>query len=137
MKRLLITASLLVCASFLNAQNVPYKVVFDLTSKDTNDHKMVIRWMSEISKTRPDAQLEVVLYGQSLDMVTKDKTVAASAIQELSANKNLSFKVCQVTMNRYRVDKSQLVPGVAVVPDGIYEIITRQKEGWGYIKATH
>ena len=137
MKRLLLIASLLVCSSLLHAQNVPYNVVFDLTSQDTNDHKMVIRWIREISKSRPDAQLEVVLYGQSLDMVTKDKSVAAAAIQELSANKNVSFKVCNAAMNRVHLDKTQLLPGVAVVPDGIYEIIAKQKEGFGYIKATH
>jgi intracellular sulfur oxidation DsrE/DsrF family protein len=37
-------------------------------------------------------------------------------------------------MQRYNIDKSQLIPGVEVVPDGIYEIITKQREGWGYIK---
>ncbi len=137
MKHLILIASLLVFTSFLYAQNVPYNVVFDLTSKDTNDHKMVIRWVSEISKSRPDAKLEVVLYGQSLGMITKDKSVVAGAIQELSANKNVAFSVCNIAMNHMNVDKSQLLPGVSIVPDGIYEIITKQKEGWGYIKATH
>src|SRR5262245_54000564 len=31
--------------------------------------------------------------------------------------------------------KDQLLPNVATVPDGIGEIVARQKEGWGYIKA--
>jgi hypothetical protein len=40
-------------------------------------------------------------------------------------------------MKSQKVDVSQLLPGVQTVPDGIYEIITKQKEGWGYIKASH
>jgi uncharacterized protein len=40
-------------------------------------------------------------------------------------------------MKNNNVDKSQLIPGVQVVPDGIYEIISKQKQGWGYIKASH
>jgi intracellular sulfur oxidation DsrE/DsrF family protein len=40
-------------------------------------------------------------------------------------------------MNRYKVEKDQLVEGVEVVPDGILEIIQRQAEGWGYIKEAH
>ena len=122
----------------LRAQTiVPYNVVFDLTSKDTNDHKTVIRWLDAITKERPDAKLEVVLYSQSLDMVTKEKSVVAPALERLTQNKNIRASVCAATMKRYNVDASQLVPGVTVVSDGIYEIISRQKEGWGYIKATH
>jgi intracellular sulfur oxidation DsrE/DsrF family protein len=37
-------------------------------------------------------------------------------------------------MKNHNIDASQLLPGVGIVPDGIYEIMTRQREGWGYIK---
>ncbi|WP_121353212.1 DsrE family protein [Flavisolibacter nicotianae] len=137
MKRLLFFLGLMAGSLFSLAQSVPYNVVFDLTSKDTNDHKMVVRWLSEISKERPDAKLEVVLYGQSLDMVQKDKSAVAPALQELTQNKNIAVKVCAAAMKRHNVEASQLLPGITIVPDGIYEIITRQKEGWGYIKAAH
>ena len=136
MKPLILFASLL-SSAVLYAQNVPYNVVFDLTSKDTNDHKMVLRWMDAISKENPGAKLEVVLYGQSLDMIRKDKSVVAPDIAQLTQKKNLSIKVCAAAMKRHQIDASQLLPGVVIVPDGIYEIISRQKEGWGYIKAAH
>ena len=122
--------------NFLYAQAPDYKVVFDLTSKDTTDQKTVIRWINGITSTNPNAKLEVVLYGQSLDMVVKDRSVAANDIPKLTENKNISFKVCAVAMKKHQIDKSMLLPGVEIVPDGIYEIITKQKEGWGYIKAT-
>ena len=137
MKPLFLFVCLILASSFLQAQTVPYNVVFDLTSKDTNDHKSVIRWLTEISKERPDAKLEVVLYGQSLDMVQKDKSVVAPALMQLTQNKNVAVKVCAAAMKRHNVDASQLLPGIGIVPDGIYEIITKQKEGWGYIKAAH
>jgi intracellular sulfur oxidation DsrE/DsrF family protein len=38
-------------------------------------------------------------------------------------------------MKNNNVTADQLLPGIHVVPDGIYEIITKQREGWGYIKA--
>ena len=118
---------------FLSAQS-DYKVVFDLTSNDTMNHKAVIRWTNEIIKASKDAQVEVVFYGNSLDMVQKDKSVVADDVAKLSANKNVSFKVCSVAMKAHNVDKSQLIPGVETVPDGIYEIVTKQREGWAYIK---
>ncbi|MEO8567756.1 MAG: DsrE family protein [Ginsengibacter sp.] len=119
---------------FLSAQS-DYKVVYDLTSNDTMNHKAVIRWTNEIIKASKDAQVEVVLYGNSLDMVQKDKSIVADDIAKLVSNKNVSFKVCSVAMKAHGVDKSQLIPGVETVPDGIYEIVTRQKEGWAYFKA--
>jgi intracellular sulfur oxidation DsrE/DsrF family protein len=43
--------------------------------------------------------------------------------------------VCEIAMRNQKLEKSQLLPNVAIVPDGIGEIVARQKDGWGYIKA--
>ena len=136
-KSIFIIALVFLSSHFLMGQTPDYKVVFDITSKDTSDHKAVIRWLTEISNSTPDAQLEVVFYAQSLGMVTKDKSAVADAVTGLAKNKNISFKVCAIAMKNQNVEKSQLLPGVEIVPDGIYEIISKQKQGWGYIKATH
>lgn len=127
---------LLLLSFFLSAQP-NYKVVFDVTSSDTMDHKMAIRWMTGVLNAEPTAKVEAVFFGQSLAMITKDRSVVADAITKLSNNKNASFKVCTVSMKAHNVDVSQLVPGVETVADGIYEIITKQREGWGYIKVSH
>jgi uncharacterized protein len=137
MKQFFLFLSLTFFAIISVAQTVPYNVVFDLTSKDTNDHKMVVRWLDGISKERPDAKMEVVLYGQSLDMVRKTKSTVAPMLMQLQQNKNISVKVCAASLKRHNIDRSELLTGVDIVPDGIYEIISRQKEGWGYIKAAH
>lgn len=132
-KKMLIVALALMPA-FALAQAGPYKVVFDITSSDTAAQKAVIRQMRGISQSRPDAQLEVAVYGDALPMLMKDKSIVADAIQELSSSKKASFKACAATMKRNNIDKSQLIAGVDVVPDAIFEIVTKQHEGWGYIK---
>jgi uncharacterized protein len=136
MKRIIFLVSLLCFYTLLQAQK-DYKVVFDLTSRDSVDHKNIIRWLNEITAAEPGANLEVVLYGKSLDMVTKDKSVVSNAVQQFASRPNVAFKVCAIAMKNNNVDKTQLLPGVQVVPDGIYEIIEKQKEGWGYIKVSH
>ena len=135
MKPLFSVLVLLLTCSFLQAQTVPYNVVFDLTSKDTNDHKSLVRWINGISQEKPEAKLEVVLYGQSLDMVRKGKSSVAPALIQWQQNKNIAVKVCAAAMKRHNIDASELLPGVGIVPDGIYEILLRQKDGWAYIKA--
>ncbi len=136
MKRnIIITSLMLLICNFSIAQSAPYKVVFDVTTKDTIVHQMVIRWVKEILSTSPTANVEIVFYAKSLDMITKDKSVVANDVIQLAANKNVSFKVCEVAMKNNMVEKNQLLKGVETVPDGIYEIISRQHDGWGYIKA--
>jgi intracellular sulfur oxidation DsrE/DsrF family protein len=135
-KNILLISSLFFVAHFLQAQP-NYKVVFDLTSKDTSDHKNVIRWLKEISESTPDAKLEVVMYAQGLSLVTKGKSQYEDAVTKLAKNKNISFRVCRIAMKNQNIDMSQLLPGVETVPDGIYEIISKQREGWGYIKTAH
>jgi intracellular sulfur oxidation DsrE/DsrF family protein len=134
MKKHFILFALLLCTIAVQAQTPDYKVVFDMTNKDTASHKTVIRQTSGIAKSSPGAQLEVVIYSGALDMVVQGKSIVADAVQELIKNKQATFKVCEVTMKRHNIDKSQLIPGVEVVPDGLYEIITKQRQGWGYIK---
>ena len=117
------------------AQTPDYKVVFDLTSKDPNVHQSVIRWLNGISKSDSNAQMEVVFYGKSLDMIVKDRSSVAADVIRLAENKNIAFRVCAVAMKNQNISESQLLPGVKTVPDGIYEVIAKQREGWGYIKA--
>ncbi len=138
MRKIIVFAGLLtVSATVIQAQSKNYKVVFDMSSKDTVNHQTVIREITLIKKANPQAKLEVVVYGQGLDLVVKDKSTKTEAIQEILKDENVSFKVCAMTMQRNKVDESQLVPGVQPVADGIYEIVTKQQDGWGYIKVAH
>ena len=136
MKKLIMLPLLLLLAGFLSAQP-NYKVVFDVTSQDTTDHKLAIRWANEVLKAEPTAQVEIVLFGKSLAMINKERSIVADALTQLTSNKNASVKVCRVAMKANNVDESQLVPGVQTVADGIYEIISKQRQGWGYIKVSH
>lgn len=138
MKRhLLLIVLFMFSAQFLLAQSHPYNVVFDLTSKDTVSQMAVIRWINEIIKSNPNAKLEVVMYGQGTDLVVKDKSLVADDVTRLAQNKNVSFRVCAIAMRNHNIDKSRLLPGVDTVHDGIFEIVSKQGEGWGYIKIAH
>lgn len=135
MKKLLLITGVLTLFSVFSFSQTPYNVVFDLTTGDTSVHQSVLRWLNSISSTNPNAKLEVVLYGKSLPMVTRNKSTVEKPLQEVLQHKNVSFKVCEMAMKRYQLEKSQLLPGIGTVPDGIFEIVARQSEGWGYIKA--
>jgi intracellular sulfur oxidation DsrE/DsrF family protein len=134
MKKITLLACLVTIASLARAQNADYRVVFDMTSRDSLNQQGVVRELNLIREGNPDAKLEVVMYGQGIDIAIKGRSSQEGAIQKLLTDKGISFKICAIAMKRNNVDKSQLIPGIEVVPDGIYEIISKQREGWGYIK---
>lgn len=135
MKRIfLIVSAWLFFNSPLFAQKRPYKVVFDLTSKDSIAQQSVMRWIKEILSNEPSALIEVVMYGQGIDMVVQNHSSYPAEIEKLAGNQQVSFKVCAIALKNHQYVPSQLLAGVSTVPDGIYEIISKEAEGWGYIK---
>jgi uncharacterized protein len=138
MKRIFFLAAfsfVLLIQSF--AQAKPYKVAFDLTTSDTATHQRVIRWINMIIASAPDAKIAVVFYGKSLPMVETNESSVANDVKKLAAGKNVTFTVCEQAMKVHNVDKGMLLPGVKTVPDGIYELISKQADGYGYIKVTN
>jgi uncharacterized protein len=115
----------------------PYKVVFDLTSDDPLDQGAVLRWLREVGAANPQTEMEVVMYGRGLALVMPERSARLDEVKEAIARPHVSFKVCEIAMKNQKVEKSQLLPGVGTVPDGIGEIVAKQTHGWGYIKAVH
>ena len=134
MKTYLTTIVLLFVSTIMIAQEKPVKIVFDVTSDDKKVHEATMRHVKFMSQAYPDSEFEVVMYSGSIDMVLKEKSTVAVDMEALAKKDNISFVICEGTMKRHEVDKSQLISGVTTVPDGILEIIMKQAEGWGYIK---
>jgi len=141
MKRILsfvCLAVLMIGAAAVWAQSTqpkPYKVVFDLTTDDPQDQAAVLRWIREVASVNPQSEMEVVMYGRGLALVVTGRSAMADDVKQAISRPHVSFKVCEIAMRNQKVDKNALLPNVATVPDGIGEIVARQREGWGYIKA--
>ncbi|WP_018477725.1 DsrE family protein [Pontibacter roseus] len=109
------------------------KIVYDLSVADTTMHAGLMRQLNNIKRGWPDAQIEVVVHGKALNLLVTGKSTQANAIKELQA-KGVVFAACENTMKRAKVEKSQLLPNIPTVPMGIGEIVSKQEEGWSYIK---
>lgn len=135
--RVLLAVPVLLLAGFTGRQANDYRVVFDLSTDDARSQQAVIREINVVKGSSPDAQLEVVVYGQGLGLVMTGKSTQADAIEQVLAGRKATFKVCALSMKQQNVTKDQLLPGVEVVPDGIREITSREQHGWGYIKMAY
>ena len=129
--------ALLLIPGFVHAQAYPYRVVFDLTSRDSLEQKAVLRWLREVGTSSPNAQMEVVMYAKGFELVMPERYSYIADVKEAMKNPNVTFKVCAIALKNNNVDKSQLLAGVQTVPDGIYELVAKQQDHWGYIKVMH
>jgi hypothetical protein len=136
-RTLLIGLFALLGPGLVQAQRQPYRVVFDLTSRDTLEQKAVLRWLREVGNSSPNAQMEVVMYGKGFELVMPERSAYTADVKEAMKNRNVTFKVCAIALRNNNIDKSQLLAGVQTVPDGIYELVSKQQDHWGYIKVMH
>jgi intracellular sulfur oxidation DsrE/DsrF family protein len=138
MKRVIIVACIAALSlGFAHRQAQPYRLAFDLTSGDSLDQKAVLRWIRETSAASPEVQIEVVMYGKGFELVMPERSAFIADVRDAMKNPNVSFKVCAMAMRNNNIEKSQLLPGVETVPDGLRELVTKQQEHWGYIKVGH
>jgi len=127
----------LISFNFCFSQNRDFKIVFDITTSDTATHARVIRWVKGIADSYADAKVEIVFYGRSLDMLVKDKSTVSADVIKLATEKKVTFAACEHAMQVFNIKKEQLLSGVTTVPDALYELVTKQAEGYGYIKVVN
>jgi hypothetical protein len=138
MKRALVVGLLaLLSLGFVRAQPQPYRVVFDLTSHDSLEQRAILRWIREVGTESPEARMEVVMYARGFELVMPERSRYIAEVRAAMRNPNVTFKVCAIALRNNNVDKSRLLSGVQTVRDGIYEIVSKQQEHWGYIKVVH
>jgi intracellular sulfur oxidation DsrE/DsrF family protein len=81
--------------------------------------------------------MEVVMYAKGFELVISERSAYIAEVKEAMKSPSLTLKVCAIVLKNNNVDKSQLLPGVQTVPDGIYELVSKQQDHWGYIKFMH
>jgi intracellular sulfur oxidation DsrE/DsrF family protein len=118
-----------------SAQAKAHRVLFAVTSPDEADWHLAMGNMRNlISGLAPETvEIEVVAFGPGLSIVKKG-SIVETEIKALQA-KNVKFVACQNAMRAQHVTVEDLLQDVGTVPAGIVEVVTKQEQGWTYIKA--
>jgi intracellular sulfur oxidation DsrE/DsrF family protein len=111
-----------------------HKIVFAVTSGDEADWNLSLGNIRNLlAGLKPDpVEVEVVAFGGGIVLVKSDSSVAAD-IAKLQAD-GVKFVACQNSMRARHLELKDLLPGVTPVPSGIVEVVTKQEQGWVYIK---
>ena len=136
MKNLVLILSVLFVTQISCAQDQvkSHKIIFQLSTADTLAHKALMKQLKNIHKVSPTTEMEVVCHGPGLEMLQKEKSVVFSGIKTAAEN-GVKFQACEFSLKERNIEKSSIVSLAGFVPAGIIHIVTKQEEGWSYIKA--
>lgn len=124
-----------VSASELSSiENKQHRIVFQLTTDDTLAHKSLMKQLNNITAVAPDTKIEVVCHGPGLNMLVTGKTTVQDKILQMK-NKGVVFMACEFSMSERKITKENIIPEAGFVKAGIIEIVTKQEQGWSYIKS--
>ena len=116
-----------------NADKV-HKIVFHLSSDDTLVHKGLMRQLNNVLTAAPSATIEVVCHGPGINFLVTDKTIVHDKIQQMKT-RGVAFAACENTLKEKNISKVKIIPEAIFVPSALIEIITKQEQGWSYIKS--
>lgn len=111
-----------------------HKIIFQLSINDTLAHKALMKQLGNILSVAPDTKIEIVCHGPGLEMLQKEKSIVADKIATFAA-RGVDFRACEFSMKERKVEKNQILPTAGFVEAGIVEIVSKQEQGWSYIKS--
>ena len=112
----------------------PHRIVFQLSTNDTLAHKALMKQIKNITSVAPDTKIEVVCHGPGLEILVIGKTTVQEKIA-LFTDKGIDFLACEFSMSERNVSKEKIIPQAKYVKAGIIEIVSKQEQGWSYIKS--
>lgn len=113
---------------------VSHKIIFQVQTGDTLAHKALVKQLNNIITVAPDSKIELVCHGPGIEMLVTAKSVVHEKIKALAA-KGIVFTACEFTMSEKNIPKEAIMPEAVTVKYGILEIVSKQEQGWSYIKA--
>lgn len=115
-------------------KQVQHHVVIQLTSSDSLVWKGLMNNVKHLQDEWPgNVQVEVVAHGPGIEMMMLNKTTQQNRIAELK-KAGAVFAVCENTLKARELKKDAIIPEAVFVHSGVVEVVTKQEDGWSYLK---
>jgi uncharacterized protein len=80
----------------------------------------------------PNVDVEIVAYGPGIGMLKLDSPVGGRVDEATAAG--VKVVACEVTMRGQKLARTDMLNGIGYVPAGVVELMSRQQQGWAYIR---
>ncbi len=107
--------------------------VFHINESSSAKQRAALRNIINLIAEMPDLPVELVVQGDAINLVVTTETELAEELRTLQ-DRGLSVAVCHNTMKAKNISAQQLLPNLTIVPSAVGRLVTRQQEGFSYIK---
>ena len=142
-----VASAVLVTTPFFIAANA--QGISAVGSKDPQKrHKLVIqvsdsdpaKWNLALNNAKnvqddvgaANVDIAIVAYGPGIGMLKLESPSAARVADATKAN--VKVIACENTMRNQKLTPDDMQPAISYVPAGVTEIMTKQGEGWAYLR---
>jgi uncharacterized protein len=120
-----------------NAQNAPAqrnRVVIQVSDADPGKWNLALNNARNLQADlgAGNVDVEIVAYGPGIGMLKLDSLVA-NRIGEAGAA-GVKVVACEITMKGQKLNRVDMLDGIGYVPAGVVELMSRQQQGWAYIR---
>lgn len=112
----------------------PMRVVMQISENQPAVWNLALNNIRNVQKElgAKNIEVELVAYGPGLAII-RDDSLVANRVQEAMAT-GVRFVACRNTMQNQKITEAQMLPGISYAQAGVIEIITKQMEGYAYLR---
>lgn len=108
-----------------------YRTVVQLNTAEPEKIGSVLQNITNLyAALGPETQIEMVVHGPGIEVATAP---ASGPLADLLED-GLSVCACRNSMDSKGLSETDLAEGVTVVASGVAHLVTRQSEGWSYLR---
>jgi intracellular sulfur oxidation DsrE/DsrF family protein len=111
-----------------------HKVMLQVSENDEAKWNLALNNAKNLQAAfgKDNVEIEIVVFGPGIGMLKAESTVGNRVIDAGAGGVRLI--ACENTMKAQKLQRDDMLDGVAYVPAGVAEITLRQKQGWAYIR---
>ena len=110
------------------------RVVIQVSDSDQGKWNLALNNAKNIQTDlgAPNVDIEIVTYGPGIDMLKLDSPVGGRIGEATTAG--VKVVACENTMRGQKLTRADMLNGISYVPAGVVELMSRQQQGWAYIR---
>ena len=117
-----------------NGSQKKHKLVIQVSDNDPAKWNLALNNAKNLQDDlgAANVDLEIVAYGPGINMLKLDSQTSSRVSDAMKAN--IKVIACENTMRGQKLTPSDMLPAISYVPAGVTEIMTKQGQGWAYLR---
>lgn len=110
------------------------KVVLQVSDGDAGKWNLALNNAKNVQQElgADKVEIEIVAYGPGIGMLKLESPSASRVADAMKAN--VKVIACENTLRNLKLTRDDMQSAISYVPAGVTEIMTKQSEGWAYVR---